>query len=584
MKRHSRRATIAAVLAQPAAPREIARLSRRTGRPHTDVHRELRQCLREMAAGHGRRWTRAFGRIMEWLLTDTWEVHCPEPQRETVRRLAAGGGVVFLPCHRAHTDPLFLSRALRGCGLPRNLWIAGDNLRVPVLASPARRAGVLFLRRRCATDEVYRTALRLYLRYLLERGQPVEWYQEGSRSRNGLIQPPRHGLLTDTLAALRRDTAPRVWFVPVSLTHTPVPDAVELAAEEDGLPKRPESLRWFLRYVREHRGAAGRVEVRFGTPLEAGPYVEAAEDDPGTAARTLGQDVNRALCRSAPVTAEALTAFAVAAGRTGGSVRDVHHRLQPLLDTVARSDAPTAGVEVLRDTEGVRVTLHRLRAAGAVSMTADGDEAVFHAVRRITAMYGNQCVHWLWPRAVAEVAALRACTVPPSFAWMNAVQRLRSLVELVTCGTGLGTDPFLLATAVVELERLTAPCDDPEAPWTFRAGLPGAGALIAPDVLRGPVTVQLAAFRRLGLRPRGRDLPGAPAPDTSPPGGRAESDSPRLYRAMLLDAERQGFGGMGREKALRRAGRTVRLRELLDDLAALERLADEPVNGDGGRR
>jgi glycerol-3-phosphate O-acyltransferase len=583
MTRQSPKAVAAAALAQPSADTETARLARVTGRSPAVVHGELRRLLREMAAGRRPRWTELFGRILRWCVVGRWEVHSIRSERESVRGLAASGTVVFLPSHRSHADPLFLAQVVRQCGLPRPTWFAGDNLRLPLLTAPARRAAVVFLRRTASGDEAYHAALRLYLGHLLDQGCPLEWYQEGGRTRTGLPQPPRHGLLTRTLEAVHQGAGRPVWFVPVALTELPVPDAARLADEEDGRPKSPESLRWLLHYVRRQRRAAGRVEVRFGTPLDAAAYARHGDDLPG-AARALGRDVTRAVCRATPVPAEAVAALVLTGRSPATTAPAVHHRAQPLLDTLERCGAPAPLPAELRTLDGVRAVLDRLRWAGAVTATGGGEDRAIRPVARIAALHRNQGVYWFWPRALAEVAALRAARASAPAAWEHAVRELRLLLDLVTCGTGLDSDPFLLATAVVELKRLSvAGGSDQQRPWTFDRHLSGAGALIAPDVLHGLLAGQAAVFRQLSTHPGGlvadratvlRAVLSEARRSGCRHAPRPETASPHLYRAILLDAQRRGLLGAGPALPGLRRERTARLHTALDDLRTLTRLAE----------
>ncbi|MEU5116782.1 1-acyl-sn-glycerol-3-phosphate acyltransferase [Streptomyces longwoodensis] len=581
----SPKAVVATVLTRACAAGETARLAHITGCDQSAAHRELRSSLQEMAGGRRPWWTEMFARILQWCVVRRWEVCSAPAERESVRRLAASGTVVFLPSHRSHADPLFLAQVVRECGLPRPTWFAGDNLRLPLLTAPARRAAVVFLRRTAHGDEVYHTALRLYLGHLIEQGHPLEWYQEGGRTRTGLPQPPRLGLLTRTLEAVREDTGRPVWFVPVALTHVPVPDAMRLADEEDGWPKAAESLRWFLRYVRQQRPAAGRVDVRFGTPFEAGAYAHRAEGDLRQAARVLGRDVARAICRATPVRAEAVAALVLTGRSPDMTVLAVHRRTQPLLDALERCDAPGPPPAELRTLAGVRDVLERLHTAGALTMTGSGDRRQIRPVARIAALHRNQGVHWFWPRALAELAALRAARTPAPGAWEHGVRELRLLLDLVTCGTGLESDPFLLATAVVELQRLAVgDRQDEHQQWVFDEQMCGAGALIAPDVLNALLTAQVIVFRHLSAHtgPLDADRAAVLSAALSDAGvnnclrsDRPDAASPHLYRAILLDAQRRGLLAADTAQSGLRRGWAARANAALDDLRTLTRLAEQ---------
>ena len=69
--------------------------------------------------------------------------------------------------------------------------LGGDNLGFFPLGTIGRRAGVVFIRRSFRDDEVYKLALREYMRYLVASGANLEWYMEGGRSRTGKLRPPQ---------------------------------------------------------------------------------------------------------------------------------------------------------------------------------------------------------------------------------------------------------------------------------------------------------------------------------------------------------------------------------------------------------
>ncbi|GAA2920705.1 1-acyl-sn-glycerol-3-phosphate acyltransferase [Streptomyces enissocaesilis] len=585
------------VLRHPHASHEILALAQRTGVDATVARRRVRRCLREMVTVRGTPWTGLFTRVMCRALVPSWEVNILEEDRRMLLGPAATDAcLIFLPQHRAYTDPLFVSLALRDIGRPRPLWFAGDNLRLPLIASLAARAGVVFLRRASPADEDYRSALRLYLRHLVGSGETLEWYQEGGRSRTGLPGPPRHGLLEHTLAAVRDMPGSKVWLVPVALSFSSLPDATALAREGNGQAKRPESLRWFLRYLQAQHRTRGVVHVRFAAPLSVDDFVEHARgtlSEP-TATRIMAREVSRAHCRVTPVTGQTLVALAVSAAGHWSTTAQVHQRAQPLLDSLERSDAPTLDTEDLRTEQGVRRALLCLRDVGAVSLTGT-DASVSEAGRglppvlrahvrehrAVATFYRNQGIHWLWPRAAAEVAALRAARVTPMDAWDAAVQELRSVLTAAACGTGLGVESSLLATGVVELKRLATSTDGTEEGlWTFPIPLTPAEALIAPDVLSDASAGQLVAFQELAREPDSHTID----PDVVLPRilARARTRSntigsaslvpphaPGFYHSLLLDARRSGLLETGLDAARRRRHAHAEARQLHADLMTI---------------
>ena len=162
----------------------------------------------------------------------------------------------------------------------------------------------------------------------------------------------------------------------------------------------------------------------------------------------------------------------------------------------------------------------------------------------------------------------------PAGAWNTAIQELRGVLTAAARGTGLGVEPGLLATGVVELKRLVAPADSAdEGPWTFATPLAPAEALIAPDVLTDTSAGQLVALRELAQQPdshavdvesllprvldRARTrVSTVVSTSLLPP------CTPGFYQCLLLDARRSGLLEPGVEAARRRRYAYAEARQL----------------------
>ena len=73
---------------------------------------------------------------------------------------------------------------------------AGNNLNVPIVGSILRGAGAVFMRRTFMSNSLYSTVFFEHIRTLMIRGNSIEFFPEGGRSRTGLSLPSRPGLLS----------------------------------------------------------------------------------------------------------------------------------------------------------------------------------------------------------------------------------------------------------------------------------------------------------------------------------------------------------------------------------------------------
>ncbi len=241
-------------------------------------------------------------------LYDGVEVH----HFETIREVAPGHEVIYVPCHRSHVDYLLLSYQLLTNGVAIPHIGAGINLNLPVLGPILRRGSAFFLRRTFRGDPLYSTVFREYISQLFARGVSLEYFIEGGRSRTGRLLSPRGGMLSMTLRSFLRESRRPVVFQPVYIGYEKIMEGDAYIGELSGQPKEKESLLGFFKAFGALRQHYGRVALNFGEPIflrplldEVAPGWESATEDPeakpewlnravDTLATRILQNVNRA--------------------------------------------------------------------------------------------------------------------------------------------------------------------------------------------------------------------------------------------------------------------------------------------------
>ena len=426
-----------------------------------------------------------------------WDVQADTAGLGRLRELNRRHALVFLPSHRSYADPLLLADVLAEHDFPRNHVLGGDNLRIWPISSLARRAGIIFIRRSFADDEIYKLALREYLGYLLAKRFNLEWYLEGGRSRTGKLRPPRYGLLAYVAEAVARGRADDACLVPVAITYDQLREVSAMAAEQGGGAKKAEGLGWLASYARGQLAKIGTVHVRFAEPLSLREALGPGQDDnPDTrrlALQKVAFEVAVRINRVTPVTATALVTLALLGVRdralTLGQVRRV---LEPLRGYLAERGLPHSG-DVLRTDAGVRRVLGALAQQNVVTVYTGGAEPVY-AIERgqhlVAAFYRNSAIHHFVDRAVAELVMLSE----PADRWDEAM-RLRDQLKFEFFFPGKAS---YRAELGAELERL-----DPgwETAADGRAVLERSELLVANRVLRSFLDAQLVVAERLAARP-----------------------------------------------------------------------------------
>ena len=79
--------------------------------------------------------------------------------------------------------------------------------------------------------------------------------------------PPRYGMLKYVLDAMEESSQDNLHIIPVAINYDMINDVKDYAAEQSGAIKRPESLSWFVSYLRGLKQPLGRIYLDFGEPV-----------------------------------------------------------------------------------------------------------------------------------------------------------------------------------------------------------------------------------------------------------------------------------------------------------------------------
>ncbi len=199
---------------------------------------------------------------------------------DQTRAAAPGYEVIYVPSHRSHADYLLMSYQLHVSGVVVPHISAGVNLNLPVIGPILRRGGAFFQRRKFSGNALYSVVFKEYLAQLIDRGAPIEYFIEGTRSRTGRLLTPQSGLLSMTVRAFLRAPRRPVLFQPVYIGYEKLMEGNAYAGELSGKPKEKESLLNLLRGLRSLlKQHFGHVALNFGEPIELTPLLDAASAD-----------------------------------------------------------------------------------------------------------------------------------------------------------------------------------------------------------------------------------------------------------------------------------------------------------------
>ena len=247
----------------------LAHLAEETGRPRIDIETEALACIQELVPRVQPFYVAVSNMIFDFARRLGYEDKMVYDKTETQRALQVAGEkpTALLFTHKSHIDGIALIVMTRKEGFPLVHTIGGANMAFLGVGYIMRRAGAIFIRRKGADSPVYKAVLRHYLSYLLEKRFPVAWSIEGTRSRNGKLMPPRFGILKYVIEAAAKNSSSDLHIYPVSIYYDLIAELDDYAYEQTGGVKRPESLAWFIGYLRTLRKPLGRLSLSLGAPV-----------------------------------------------------------------------------------------------------------------------------------------------------------------------------------------------------------------------------------------------------------------------------------------------------------------------------
>ena len=257
------------VLDDPAFERQLETIAKDEGLPVDTVRAVARDDLSEIGGRRSRLPVAGFAGLSHFICRRGYnpEYCCDTEELDRLRELAASKSVVFLVTHKTYLDFFVLYDFLYRHGVALPYMFGGVNMAFAGLGPLARRAGGIFIRRTFHDQPVYKAVLNRYIQSLVEHGSSFCWAIEGTRSRTGKLVSPMIGLLKYVAAAAKPLGEDAIAYVPVSVSYDQIPDVADMVAQEAGDTKKPESLGWFIRYIRELGSGFGDVYIRFGKAL-----------------------------------------------------------------------------------------------------------------------------------------------------------------------------------------------------------------------------------------------------------------------------------------------------------------------------
>lgn len=375
----------------PEVTREIVNYARENEVPENVAFQKARTYAREIVPSFSAFAYFSFGiRLAKWLANSVYRIETAEGNDATFEAIPKDATVIFIMNHRSNMDYVLVTYlAARSSALS---YAVGEWARVWPLSRLIKSMGAYFIRRK-SRGALYRKVLARYVQMATAGGVAQAIYPEGGLSLNGLLQPPKMGLLTYVIDGFDPEGERDVVFVPVAINYDRVlEDRVLIAAQERGNRRFGARisvvlgfiLRKFWQRLRGQDTRFGTAAVAFGAPLSL------RDSGPDTKVEQLSVTLMDRISEAMPVTIVPLIAQVLLTQKamdTGGLVDQVALLMGqiPTKNQVPKPDV--LRFEVDRAVQGL--------AAREIILDTDGVWHIAPGQEAVVRFYANSIQHFV---------------------------------------------------------------------------------------------------------------------------------------------------------------------------------------------
>ncbi|WP_299865917.1 1-acyl-sn-glycerol-3-phosphate acyltransferase [uncultured Hoeflea sp.] len=398
------------IVNDPHVVDSVAEHARETGEPiQVAMARASRYAREIVPMFNAYAYFRIGTRLARWLATALYRVRLGYTNTDALSKVTPDSSVVFVMNHRSNMDYVLVTYlASSSTALS---YAVGEWARLPVLQTLIRFMGAYFIRRN-ARNLLYRRILATYVRMATEAGVTQAVFPEGGLSRDGLLRPPRIGLISYIVSAhdhVSHDTV----FIPVGLNYDRVLEDRSLVFEADrqGEPlttwqKSTKTMAFLMRNLKLRLAGKwhrfGYASVSFGNPVSVdgflddhgvGKWAALAEGDRDRLTEKLAHQLMESIGALIPVLPVSLVSLAMLeAGSDRVDRLDLKMRVGALIDQLLEKGVYLHIPRQDRDYE-IDVGLRMLTLRKIVTQQPDGQLTIVEKDKPLLAYYANAIRH-----------------------------------------------------------------------------------------------------------------------------------------------------------------------------------------------
>lgn len=412
----------------------LAELAEQAGRPVADLFREARPLMKEVIARPSALFLDLRARLDRMMFGGyAPEMEFDAAELAKLRSILREHPTCILFTHKTYIDGATPSRLAYENDLPMLHSFGGANLDFAVMGEFFRRSGMIFIRRSFQDQPVYKLVLRHYIAWLLAKRFPLSWAFEGTRSRLGKLMPPKYGLMKYVLDAAHATGTQGVHFVPFVTSFDLIRDVEEYAAEQTGRTKKPESLSWFIGYMKSLKEPSGRIRLDIGDPVVIGA---APGPDDRRALERIAFAVAVEANRVTPLTVTSVMCLILLGmAPRGATAAELLGAIAVVADWARARGIRLSKELASGDAAALSATVDTLVASGLLARYTAGSDTIYSidpAKHPIASYYRNIIAHHFLDRAMIELALFElrdADSGDATAAFWGRIDRLRDLFK-----------------------------------------------------------------------------------------------------------------------------------------------------------
>jgi len=412
----------------------LQEIAAETGKSEQALRQQALPYFKELVALPHNFWQDVAGAFNRWVISLGYEdkLVIDTKKLESYRSIVREHPTALLWTHKTHMDGITMQSALFENDFPPPHTMGGINMAFAGVGFLARRSGAIFIRRSFQDNPVYKLVLRSYLAYLLEKRFPLTWSFEGTRSRAGKLMPPRYGMLKYVMDAMQDSNADKLHIIPVAINYDMNNDVKDYAAEQAGGIKRPESLSWFISYLRRMRQPLGRIYVDFGEPVVV--HKARFSEDPLALQKTafqVGVEANRVT----PITLTSLMSMSLlGAAPRAQTVGELQENMDSLRAWSEQRDIRFTSDFDDDNQQHMLALIDNMVNSGLINRYDEGPETVYAVAddqQVMASYYRNTIVHHFILKAITEMSLMQALNEPDDRlgAFWQAANRLKDMFK-----------------------------------------------------------------------------------------------------------------------------------------------------------